>query len=181
MLIKKFPLSKSKYWIPDSLCSYKVLLSLFIVISKAETMLTEHYRKLERMYLQANINTMIFDTTTCKISQEKAEIGLTISEKYFHALGAIHGAVYFKLLDDAAFFAVNSIVEDVFVLTSSFNINLIRPVKDGLIKSIGKVKFRSKNLFVAESTLYNEAGKEIAFGTGNFARSNVSLSDEIGY
>ena len=133
------------------------------------------------MYLQANINTMIFDTTTCKISLEKAEIGLSLSEKYFHALRAIHGAVYFKLLDDAAFFAVSSIVKDVFVLTSSFNINLIRPVKDGLITSIGKVKFRSTNLFVAESTLYNEAGKEIAFGTGNFARSKIALSEKIGY
>ena len=144
-------------------------------------MLTDHYKKLEKMYLQANINTMIFDTTTCEISLEKAEICLNISEKYFHALGAIHGAVYFKLLDDAAFFAVSSMVKDVFMLTSSFNINLIRPVKDGLIKSIGKVKFRSTNLFVAESTLYNEAGKEIAFGTGNFTRSKISLSEKIGY
>lgn len=144
-------------------------------------MLTDHYKKLEKMYLQANINTMIFDTTTCEISLEKAEISLNISEKYFHALGAIHGAVYFKLLDDAAFFAVSSMVKDVFMLTSSFNINLIRPVKDGLIKSIGKVKFRSTNLFVAESTLYNEAGKEIAFGTGNFTRSKISLSEKIGY
>ena len=144
-------------------------------------MLTEHYRKLERMYLQANINTMLFDTTTCEISMEKAEIGLTLSKKYYHALGAIHGSVYFKLLDDAAFFAVSSIVEDVFVLTSSFNINLIRPVKDGKITSIGKVKSRSANLFVAESTLFNEAGKEIAFGTGNFVKSKTSLAEEIGY
>ena len=144
-------------------------------------MLTEHYRKLERMYLQANINTMLFDTTTCEISMEKAEIGLTLTEKYYHALGAIHGSVYFKLLDDAAFFAVSSIVEDVFVLTSSFNINLIRPVKDGTITSVGKVKSRSTNQFVAESTLYNEAGKEIAFGTGNFVRSKTSLTEEIGY
>ena len=29
---------------------------------------------------------MIFDTTTCKISNKRAEIGLTVSEKYFHAL-----------------------------------------------------------------------------------------------
>ena len=152
-----------------------------MVSVKDERMLTEHYKKLERMYLQANINTRVFDSTTCKISQERAEISLNISEKYYHALGAIHGAVYFKLLADAAFFAVSSIVKDVFVLTSSFNINLIRPVKDGLIKSIGKVKFRSKNLFVAESTLFNEAGKEIAFGTGNFARSKILLSEKIGY
>lgn len=141
----------------------------------------EHYNKLERMYLQANINTALYDTTTVKISEGLAQIELEISEKYFHALGAIHGSVYFKLLDDAAFFAVNSIVKDVFVLTTSFNINLIRPVDKGIITSVGKIKFKSKNLFVAESIVYNEDGKEVAFGTGNFAKSKIELSEKIGY
>jgi len=140
-----------------------------------------HFEKLERMYLAANVNTMLYDTATCHISEGYAEIGLEISEKYFHALGAIHGSVYFKLLDDASYFAVNSIVEDVFVLTTSFNINLIRPANQGLIKAIGKVKYKSRNLFVAESTLYNEEGKEIAFGTGNFAKSKIALSDIASY
>ncbi len=143
--------------------------------------MSTHFQKLERMYLSANMNTHIYDTTTIKISEAEAEIGLTVSEKYFHALGAIHGSVYFKLLDDAAFFAVNSIVTDVFVLTTSFNINLVRPANQGIIRSVGKVRYRSKNLWTAESTLYNEAGKEIAFGTGNFAKSKVALSEEIGY
>lgn len=71
---------------------------------------TTHFQKLEQMYLQANVNTMVFNSTTCEIKKGKAEIGLNISEKYFHALGAIHGSVYFKLLDDACFFAVNSLV-----------------------------------------------------------------------
>ena len=140
-----------------------------------------HFRKLEAMYLKAKVNKMIFDTTTCKISEGQAEIGLEISEKYFHALGAIHGSVYFKLLDDAAYFAVNSIVEDAFVLTTSFNVNLLRPANRGTLKAIGKLKYKSKNLFVAESILYNEEGKEIALGTGNFAKSKVPLSEAIGY
>ncbi len=141
----------------------------------------KHYRKLEKVYLQANVNTMIFDSTTVKISNGSAEIGLTISEKYFHALGAMHGAVYFKLLDDAAFFAVNSIVKDVFVLTTSFNLHFIRPVSSGKLKAVGKIKFQSRTSFVAEATLYNEQGKEIAFGTGNFAKSKIELSEDIGY
>ncbi len=140
-----------------------------------------HFDKLRRMYLAANFNTQIYDTTECKIELEKAEISMEISEKYFHALGAIHGKVYFKMLDDAAFFAVNSIVEDVFVLTTSFNLNLLRPANQGKLIAKGQVKFKSRNLFVAESTLYNEAGKEIAFGTGNFAKSKIQLSEEIGY
>ena len=144
-------------------------------------MTEEHFRKLERMYLNANFNTQIYDTTTASISKETAEIGLTINEKYFHALGAIHGSVNFKLLDDATFFAVNSIVTDVFVLTTNFNIQLIRPANEGRIRAKGKVRFQSRNLFVADATLYNESGKEIAFGTGNFMKSKVALTPEIGY
>ena len=140
-----------------------------------------HFKKLRNMYLQANINTMIFDTTTCAISQKKSEISLNITEKYFHALGAIHGSVYFKLLDDAAFFAASSVVEDVFVLTTSFTINITKPVSQGTIKAIGNVRFQSNNLIVAESSLYNAEGKEIAFGTGNFAKSKILLKDTEGY
>ena len=142
---------------------------------------TIHYEKLERMYMQANVNTMVFNSTSCNIREGEAEIGLTISEKYFHALGAAHGSVYFKLLDDACFFAVQSLVEDVFVLTTSFNINLIRPVNQGVIKAVGKLKYTSKELFVAEANLYNSEGKEIGFGTGNFTKSRIALSKEIGY
>jgi len=133
------------------------------------------------MYLQANVNTQLYSSTSCNISNEQAEIGLTINDSYFHALGAIHGSVYFKLLDDAAFFAVNSIVTDTFVLTTSFNINITRPVSSGKLKALGKVKFESRNLFVAEATLYNEAGKVVAFGTGNFTKSKIALSKDIGY
>lgn len=133
------------------------------------------------MYLQANVNTKIFDTTECEIKLEEATIKLTITDKYFHALGAIHGSVYFKLLDDAAFFAVNSIVKDVFVLTTSFNIHLIRPVSQGKITAKGRVKSKSRNLFVGESTLFDERGREIAFGRGSFTKSKVELSEEIGY
>ena len=142
---------------------------------------TEHFEKLRNMYAEANINKQFYESTQCKIEHEKATISLDISEKYFHGLGAIHGAVYFKLLDDAAYFAANSIITDVFLLTASFNINIIRPVNKGVITAIGKVKFKSKNLIIAEATIFNDAGKEIAFGTGNFMKSKIELSEEIGY
>ncbi len=140
-----------------------------------------HYEKLEHMYLDANFNKEIYQSTTIKVGKEIAQIQLTIAPKYFHALGAIHGSVYFKLLDDAAFFAVNSVVEDVSVLTTNFNINLIRPANEGILTAIGKVKFKSRHLFIAESTLVNAEGKEIAFGTGHFAKSKVILNKNIGY
>ena len=51
----------------------------------------------------------------------------------------------------------------------------------GLIKAVGKLKYASKEIFVAEANLYNSEGKEIGFGTGNFTRSKIVLSEEIGY
>ena len=140
-----------------------------------------HFQKLRNMYLGTKVNTQIFDTTECKIELEKATISLTISDKYFHALGAIHGAVYFKLLDDAAYFAAQSVIEDAFLLTSTFQTNIIRPANKGKITSVGKIRSQSKNLIIGEATIYNEAGKEIAFGTGHFMRSKIELTEEIGY
>jgi uncharacterized protein (TIGR00369 family) len=142
---------------------------------------TAHFRKLEKMYLGANVNTKVFDTTTCNIEAEKATITLDVSEDYYHALGAIHGAVYFKMLDDAAYFAVSSVVKDNFLLTSSFNINILRPVSKGKLTAVGTVRYKSSKLYAAEAKLYNQEGKEVAFGTGNFAKSKLLLSEEVGY
>lgn len=140
-----------------------------------------HYQKLEEMYLKANINTDLYATTTVNIKEGYSEVGLTISKNYFHALGAIHGSVYFKLLDDAAFWAVNSIVHDVFCLTTSFNIHITKPVSSGKLLAKGTLKFKSKNIFFAKSSLFNEKGDEIAFGTGSFCKSKVLLDPSIGY
>ncbi len=140
-----------------------------------------HFRKLERMYLAANVNTQIFDTTSCTIGSGKAEIGLTVEPKYFHALNAMHGSVYFKLLDDAAFFAVNSVVEDVFVLTKSFHIHFKRPVIEGRIVATGELIRFGDYIYEAKSQLLNDEGKVVGYGTGEFVKSKTTLSPEIGY
>ena len=140
-----------------------------------------HFRKLERMYLSARVNNHLYKGITIRISDQKAELTLKIEEKFFHAANAIHGSVYFKMLDVAAFFAVNSIVKDVFVYTVSFNVQLLRPVSSGIIKSIGELKFKSSNLFIADSTLLDENNKLVGRGSGNFMKSKIELTQEIGY
>jgi uncharacterized protein (TIGR00369 family) len=138
----------------------------------------EHYRKLERMYLSAPINE--FYLPSISISNGHAEIQTEVKSDFFHAAGSLHGSVYFKLLDDAAFFAVNSLVEDFFVLTVSFNIYLTRPVVKGVLIAKGKVVSRSLNYFVAESVLTaNE--KEVARGSGSFLRSRIELAGVESY
>lgn len=140
-----------------------------------------HFKKLERMYLSAPINNEIYKGITIDISNEKAELSFKIGKTFFHAANAIHGSVYFKMLDDAAFFAVNSIVEDVFVYTVSFNTQLLRPVSSGVIRSVGELKFKSANLFIADSTLFDENNKLVGRGSGNFMKSKIQLTEDIGY
>ena len=140
-----------------------------------------HFRKLERMYLSAPINNQLYGGISISISNEKAELTLKVEPKFFHAANAIHGSLYFKMLDDAAFFAVNSIIQDVFVYTVSINVQLLRPVTKGIIKSTGELKFKSNNLFIADSTLFDENNKLVGRASGNFMKSKIQLSEDIGY
>lgn len=140
-----------------------------------------HYKKLENMYMSALINQQVYESITLKVEHKRAELTLDVEPKYFHAGHAIHGSVYFKLLDDAAFFAANSVVTDFFIYTVSFNIQLLRPVTQGKIKAVGELKFESSNLFIADSALYDERGTLVGRGSGNFMKSRIALGDKLGY
>ena len=141
----------------------------------------EHFTKLQNMYLSGLINKELYDSVQIEVTSEKAEISMQVEPKYFHAGNSLHGSVYFKMLDDAAYFAVNSIVQDSFVYTTSFNIQILRPVKIGKIKAVGELKFKSKNLFIADAILYDEKNREVARGSGNFMKSGIELNENIGY
>jgi len=142
---------------------------------------TQHYHKLERMYLSAPVNRDVYEGITIAISEGKAALTFNLTHKFFHAAHAAHGSVYFKMLDDAAFFAVNSIIQDVFAYTVSFNVQLLRPLSAGMIRSVGELKFKSTNLFIADATLFDENGKLAGRGSGNFMKSKVALDETIGY
>ncbi len=140
----------------------------------------EHYRKLEHMY--ATSSSQKHFTPIIKVTEGAAEVSLAASDKYFHSFGAVHGYVYFKLLDDAAVFAANSLVADGrVVLTVSFNMYLVRPVSSGEMRAFGKAVHQSENIYLAESTLVNAEGKELARASGAFARGNVLFKPEFGY
>ncbi len=138
-----------------------------------------HYRRLERMYATGRCN--VYYRPLIEIGRGSAKVTIEIRPDFFHSGGAVHGSVYFKALDDAAFFAVNALVEDVLVLTTSFHIHLLRPVSRGTLTATGKVVSAGRTYFVAEARLTDSRGREIARGSGTFVRGKVPLSPEIGY
>jgi uncharacterized protein (TIGR00369 family) len=139
----------------------------------------EHYRRLERMYHGAPINQ--FYRPTIRVSDGVTELDVPLRPEFFHAAHAVHGSVYFKALDDAAFFAVASLVTDVFVLTASFTIYLTRPVTEGTLVASGRVVHRSRSLFLAEAELRDPQQRLVARGSGSFMRSTIALTPEVGY
>ena len=139
----------------------------------------QHYRSLESMYQAAPINKLYPPKIT--VAEGEAEIQIALTPDYFHAAGAVHGSVYFKLLDDSAFFAANSLEPEVFVLTTSFTTYITRPVSEGNMRAVGKVVNKNRSQWVAESVVYNDDGKEIARGSGIFVRSKMLLVDALGY
>ena len=138
-----------------------------------------HYLALERMYLSAPINA--FYQPRIEIADAEATIEIDIEQKLFHAAGAVHGSVYFKILDDATFFAANSLEREVFVLTTSFTTYLTRPISSGTLRAVGRVVNRNKTQFISEGVAYDSDGREVGRGSGIFVRSKHALRDVPGY
>jgi uncharacterized protein (TIGR00369 family) len=139
----------------------------------------QHYRRLERMYLAAPANE--YFRPEIQIAEGTAEVRLPVRPDFFHAASAVHGSVYFKLLDDATFFAASSLVDDVFVLTASFNIYFLRPISAGVMTARGTIVSRSSRLLIGDGVLVDSDGKEIARGSGTFMPSRVVLDERVGY
>lgn len=137
-----------------------------------------HRAALERMYANGPINQ--FFRPLIHVGDASAEIRMAVRPDMHHAAHAAHGAVYFKMLDDAAFFAVQSLVSDVFVLTVSFQVYLLTPVVTGEMVATGTVVHQTKRLFLAESVVKVEE-KIVARGNGSFMRSATRLDEKVGY
>jgi uncharacterized protein (TIGR00369 family) len=139
-----------------------------------------HFRALESLYAAAPIN-QLFDSTLEIPESGVARIHFRIEPRLFHAAGAAHGTSYFKMLDDAAFYAANSLVTDRFLLTTGFNLLLTRPLREGPVVAEGRWISGQRRVFIAEARLIDAEGEEVARGTGTFMRSRIALAGLPGY
>lgn len=139
-----------------------------------------HYRALEALYAAAPIN-RLFDSRLEIPAQGQARILFTVDARYHHAAGGLHGTTYFKMLDDAAFYACNALVTDRFLLTTAFNLHFTAPVRAGPVYAEGHWVSGRRRVWVGESRLVDSHGEEIARGTGTFMRSHIALSGLEGY
>jgi uncharacterized protein (TIGR00369 family) len=139
-----------------------------------------HLRALEGLYDSAPVNAL-FESTLSLPESGRSVIEFKVSPNAFHAAGAAHGTLYFKMLDDAAFYAANSLVSDRFLLTTAFNLHFTGPMRGGMARAEGRWISGKRRVFVAEARIVDSSGEECARGTGTFLRSHIALSSLAGY
>ena len=139
-----------------------------------------HFRALESLYRAAPINAA-FRSELEIVEAGFARIRFEVDPAHFHAAGAAHGTLYFKMMDDAAFYACNSNVSDRFLLTTGFNLNFSRPLKQGAAIAEGRWISGRRRVLIGEARLVDSSGEEAARGTGTFMRSHIALSGLPGY
>ncbi|APE27505.1 putative proteincatabolism [Aurantiacibacter gangjinensis] len=139
-----------------------------------------HFRALEHLYASAPVN-QLFDSRLDILAPGHARITFTASERFYHAAGATHGTLYFKMLDDAAFYAANSLVSDRFLLTTGFNLHFTKPLREGRVVAEGRWISGKRRVYIADAHLTDAEGEEIGRGTGTFMRSHIALSGLEGY
>lgn len=140
----------------------------------------DHYSKLENMYAGALLHDK-FPDIKLSIKKNYARITLPIDKSYHHAGGYMHGAIYFKLLDDVCYFAAMSEELEHFYVTSSFNIRYQRPFKEGLIIAESLDVKWLEDEFHVSGVLHTEDGKQLAEGEGVFKKSRYKLDASVGY
>ena len=146
----------------------------------APTGLDAHLRALESLYASAPIN-HFFRSSLTLAEAGRSAIDFSVAPDAFHAAGAAHGTLYFKMLDDAAFYAANALVSDRFLLTTAFNLHFTKPLREGPARSEGRWISGRRRVFVAEARIVDSSGEECARGTGTFLRSHIALSGLDGY
>ena len=139
-----------------------------------------HYRALEGLYASAPVNRLFASRLEIE-GEGRARIAFEITPETHHAAGAAHGTIYFKMLDDAAFYAANSLVTDRFLLTTAFNLLFTKPIRHGPVRAEGRWISGKRRVFIAEAVLIDGEGDEIGRGTGTFMRSQIPLSSLPGY
>lgn len=139
-----------------------------------------HWHALENLYASAPVN-RLFTSKLTITGEGRSRIDFMVDESVHHAAGAAHGTLYFKMLDDAAFYAANTLVTDRFLLTTSFNLHFTRPIRKGPVVAEGRWVSGRRRVLVAEARLIDDEGEEIGRGTGTFMRSHIALSGLPGY
>lgn len=143
---------------------------------ETESLQQDHIRRLERMYHNANTNALI-PANLDIVDRGRAELKMPIDERYLQAGQAVHGMLYFKAMDEVAFYAAQSLVTDMMLLTESMNIHFTRPLFMGTMHADAQVIKTGRTVHIVEARVSDEQGRLSSFATATFMPGRLPLGD----
>ena len=146
------------------------------LLKRADDIRSSFFERLEQMYLSDDRNEK--DDAGIRIQEGESEIVIPIDGQHFRSDGSLDNAICFKLLDDAASLAVNSVVRDVLVRAESFTVRYAHRAPAGELAARGRLLDLSEGQYLAESVVVDSEGREVCRGTGAFVKSDTALGSE---
>lgn len=138
-----------------------------------------HFAALRRLYRQALINNVF--RPNVQIAERLSIIEIDLHDGLHHTGHAVHSAVLYKLLEDAACLAAGSIEPEFHVRAARFSMEMVRLVAEGRIHAVGRVAEGEGTNLVAEAVLFDAEGCEIGRGCGLVVRTRIPLRELEGY
>jgi uncharacterized protein (TIGR00369 family) len=139
---------------------------------------SDHHRLLERVYHAAPTNGLT--PARLEVGHGWAELAMEPSGQHLQAVGAVHGMLVCKVLDETAFYAANSLVGDVFLTTSELSVRFLAPADPGgAAHARAEVVHAGRSSFVVDAWAWNASPggerRTYARATGTFVRTQVPL------
>ena len=105
-----------------------------------------------------------------------ATLSCAVTPSIINLVGIVHGAIYFKLMDDACFFAALSLNKSKFVATSDFNIHYLKPISEGRITAKASVIQKRKRFYLCEAKIFDDEDQLCSYGSGKFVEPKTQYS-----
>lgn len=132
-----------------------------------------HLRRLERVYHAAPTNGLT--PARLALQSAAARLEMDIRDAYRQAVGELHGMLYFKVLDEASFYAANTLVDDVFLTTAAMHVQFLRPVDGAHLVATAQVVHAARSSFIVDAEARDASGRLLARSSGTFVRTGAAL------
>ena len=141
--------------------------------------MSKHFQKLENLFLESPLNKTL--ESEIKIDEGFAEIKFTRKDFMHNETYHIHPAYNFMALESAAFFAANSLIEDVSIFSKSFEVIYLKNSRS--INYVAKARFLEKSMgnYIISSELYDDNTNLISKAKAVYRRSKLSLNNIKNY
>lgn len=140
-----------------------------------ETDRQELWARLSKLLPFAPIN-KLYQPHNLQVGRGTASLEMPVLPQFFNGGMTVHGSVFFKGLDETAWFAANSLASEFAFATTSFSTYLLRLVRKGNLQVKAHVVSATKNLVVVDAEMFNDGDAVVAKGTGTFQPTSIPIT-----